>query len=878
MTASELLGREQELAVLEEAWKQALQGKPQIRVVVADSGYGKTRLVQALYSRLSTDYDPRDYWPPHLLADQNSLRVMPALESVTERADMPWFWWGVRWPDPAMHNASVSRGRLLESYADPAMRHHIDALRFHLERRASAQAAARSMGKAILGAIPVLGPLSTAVNAALDIVEAVNIGRDYRARIERGQDADRRYAEEAAQIVAVFATMLEKVGEDGGGLPVVLFLDDTQWMDPLTVRILGDLWNAATERKWRLLVVVTHWEREWLLRDKAEGQAEGFASWFLSRGGSSAELEVVPLPKLGQAEMAQLLDRELPGLTPEQREHFLRAASGNPRFVVELGLYLRGQPEMFVGGDVRGPLTDFGFQENRKPGLAIEELEAKRFDRASSEVRLALGLSSLQGDQFVREFTLDVAQKLPDERLPPQALAEAERPFVLAASLDDARMEFRSSTIYSKSEKYLRARVAQGSAVEMARAGTVKEWIAAGRMGRMRRDMMFAQVHAALATFLAAGAREDVLALLEFLVEQRELAGEFRDAKELAPRVLEFIGTSSSVSDFPQAGRMLGLCLRLLDGLLGTDHSAVALQYAPACQSLARALGDEAVQVFAARVHADALAAEGRYEDVVRLALESGLPSKRVGGIQAARLSLRAADALNALGRTEEALDIYEPLVDQLKQEDKKWGAYLHAAVVGWLCALLESGLDRWDEEYLQHAVGYARALTTARALAGVAVRDDTPAWLRACIRHDTGMLGVIKAVAAVGREQARGPLAETLRYFDDAMGFWDGADTRPELRARTVWARAAARLMTGAEMDGKASLDEALAVIEGFRGAGHPEVAVARTVRDACHTGLEEQAREHLLAQVLRHGWQRPDVDFMTLWEDRRAHVIRDL
>lgn len=874
--ASELLGREKELAMLEEAWKEALQGKPQMRVVVADSGYGKTRLVQALYSRLSTDYDLFDYWPPHLLADQNSLRVMPALESVPGRPDMPWFWWGVRWPDPAMHNASVSRGRLLESYADPAMRHHVDALRFHLEKRASAWAAFISMSKAVLGAVPVLGQLSAAVNAALDLLEALQIGRDYRARIERGQDVDRRYAEEAAQIVAVFATMLENAGEKAEGLPVVLFLDDAQWMDALTVRILSDLWSAATERKWRLLVVVTHWEREWLLRDKAEGQAEGFASWFLSRGGSGAEMDVVPLPKLAQAEMAQLLDRELPGFTPEQRAYFLRAASGNPRFVVELGLYLRGQPEMFVGGDVRGPLTDFGFQENRKPGLAIEELEAKRFDRASSEVRLALGLSSLQGDQFLREFTLDVAQKLPDERLPPQALAEAERPFVLAASLDEARMEFRSSAIYAKSGKYLRARVAQGSAVEKARAETVKEWIAVDRMGRMRRDMMFAQVQAALATFLAAGAQEDVLVLLEFVVEQGELAGDLRDARELVPRVLDFIDASRSGASSPRARRMIELCLRLLDGLLGTEHSGVALQYAPACQSLARALGDAALQFLAARVHADALATEGRYEDVARLLLESGLPSERVGDIQAARLLLRAADALHALDRTEEALDIYEPLVEQLNQADKKWGAYLHAAVVGWLCALLESGLDNWEDEYLRHAVGHARALTTARALAGGIVRDDTPGWIRACIKHDTGMIGVIKAVAAVGRE-ARGPLAETLEYFDEALGLWDSAGTRPELRARTVWVRAAARLMAGEGTDEPDDLDKALAGIEGFRGAGHPETAVAKAVHGACQTGFEEQALERLLAQVLRHGWQRVDVDFTTLWENRRGHVIRD-
>src|SRR5690606_24039991 len=122
------------------------------------------------------------------------------------------------------------------------------------------------------------------------------------------------------------------------------------------------------------------------------------------------------------------------------------------------------------------------------------------------------------------------------------------------------------------------------------------------------------------------------------------------------------------------------------------------------------------------------------------------------------------------------------------------------------------------------------------------------------------------------------GSLAKTLGYFDEAMGFWDSAGTRPELRARTVWVRAAARLMAGEGTDEPDEFDEALAVIEGFRGGDHPETAVAMAVHDACHTGFEEQARERLLAQVLRHGWQRLDVDFTTLREDRRGHVARDV
>ena len=54
------VGRAAELATLRQAWRHVEAGKPQFLIWTADTGLGKTRLVQAFYEWLSTHRDARD--------------------------------------------------------------------------------------------------------------------------------------------------------------------------------------------------------------------------------------------------------------------------------------------------------------------------------------------------------------------------------------------------------------------------------------------------------------------------------------------------------------------------------------------------------------------------------------------------------------------------------------------------------------------------------------------------------------------------------------------------------------------------------------------------------------------------------------------------
>ena len=85
-------GRKDELQTLLSAWEAARKGKPQWVSILAETGVGKTRLVQEFYRCISsrnhlqskglsagevTDFDPDGYWPDDLPIERDKLGLNP---------------------------------------------------------------------------------------------------------------------------------------------------------------------------------------------------------------------------------------------------------------------------------------------------------------------------------------------------------------------------------------------------------------------------------------------------------------------------------------------------------------------------------------------------------------------------------------------------------------------------------------------------------------------------------------------------------------------------------------------------------------------------------------------------------------------------------
>jgi GTPase SAR1 family protein len=123
------VGRERELASLLDAFEQVKSGQgPCFRVIVGDSGAGKTRLVQEFYRRLRERHDPLRYWPDRLTFDGEHLWETPHLVGevakhyrsfAVDDRPMPYLWWGMRIREPVARHGGVSDVMTLRRGLEP---------------------------------------------------------------------------------------------------------------------------------------------------------------------------------------------------------------------------------------------------------------------------------------------------------------------------------------------------------------------------------------------------------------------------------------------------------------------------------------------------------------------------------------------------------------------------------------------------------------------------------------------------------------------------------------------------------------------------------------------------------------------------------------
>src|SRR5437762_1159341 len=150
-------GRSEELKQLTERWRLAsdvAKPSPQVVVVKAERGIGKTRLVLEFYRWLSEQVDNRSgYWPDALSIVDRNLSVNPELENCKIRdEEIPYFWWGVRATDPGRENSVA--GDAIATY-DRYLAPHLVALLLRENARRTGKAVAKVWAEAIGHAVVI---------------------------------------------------------------------------------------------------------------------------------------------------------------------------------------------------------------------------------------------------------------------------------------------------------------------------------------------------------------------------------------------------------------------------------------------------------------------------------------------------------------------------------------------------------------------------------------------------------------------------------------------------------------------------------------------------------------------------------------------------
>ena len=456
-------GREQELATLRQLWDQTTtkdaNSGPRMAIILAETGYGKTRLIQALYQQLTNDplWDPAEvnYWPDAFQEVSNQLRVNPDMAKHSPKGPPRFLWAGMRWSPPEERNLEERTCSLPE--IRDVLRIHVEISRQHSDAWTKLKAKA---GKAIktdgisqateqivdfLG-IPFGGLLLKGVKAIGNLATAKS-SHSFR------EESEKKATDITEELLGDFREIFGAIGSGGIVLPTILFLDDAQWIDPITFKFIGQLWREAESKKWPLFIVITHWERNWReLLKKPENEHESSLAYFKNK----KRVHFIELGPSSDKELEGYLKQKLTGLTEEQRKLLLDKSGGNFLTLVENVGFLLQTKMNFENGNVQGKLSKVGenkvktWEEDRKK--RIEQM----FAGLSDETKNLLGWSGQLGIRFIKNVVIDFASKQGVKIGLNRLIDECIDPLVILGKASENIREFRHKAFYHVASQYFR--------------------------------------------------------------------------------------------------------------------------------------------------------------------------------------------------------------------------------------------------------------------------------------------------------------------------------------------------------------------------------------------------------------------------------------
>ena len=749
-------GRDEELGWLYDLFNEvAKDGGPRLAVILAESGIGKTALVQALYRKLTTDQSwdgpsPGGYWPDAFQGSGGDLKVNPDFPEDYRPVEPPKFMWlGIRCDSPQDCPLLGVRG-VLDRHAE-VVRGMLPVWKGILHRL---KKQGPDLGKGVAEEGVTIGVEALAGIAVGSLAPVVKPGIKATRDAIRGKGVHHRDLEEAEQRSAG-QELCREFGRLMGGkqpLPTIVWLDDAQWIDTSSIEFLEKLFRLAKRRKWPLFVIATHWEREWKehLKD-GSGSGPSLTRFSDPSFDGNPQTEVQVLEKGDQEALrSRLLDR-LPGLKgkKDQQDLMIKKSDRNFLYLEEnIGDLLLTKRRNFEDGDPTRALTTTamklieGWEYDRRRRVL------QRFEALEEEIRDILGWSSRAGSRFFRKMIADFAQERTENDSEGLISTCVDPCVILSESEDRPVMEFRDHAYYqyaiSHFETFLRGENDEELKIFI---DFIEEWFSDWVNGCFDDDgQTLSPEYAPEPSLLAASPAERV-EFLEMIVESLPMKEEpdwssERDAAALRAHCM-LVEAHSQM-------RLWDQCRRVAKSLEKTDWMAAPMtlfcfgRREDTCSYL-----ETAGALFAADQLADSLlaACRGRFEEVgtpeslrdVTVSLE------RLGGIEAQRGELD-----RAYGRFAEALEISRRLAEELDAPESRRDVSFS---LGWL-GDIEAQRGELDRAYGR----FAEALEIRERLAEAL---GTPESLRD-VSVSLGHLGAI--------DEQRGELDRAYKRFAEAL------------------------------------------------------------------------------------------------------------
>lgn len=372
--------------------------RPQLRLLTAEAGWGKTRIVHEFYGRLQRERQGSSrYWPAELVVSDDVMRArkhVRAPDPLPNAADvLPWLWWGLRCEEDeggrrirAIHNDSEQLSA------------HLAGLIAAEERRSGDRKLWLEAATTALSFVPGVGQFVTGLRAYHSLVPQVRerIGRSLEQRrrplgeeenvaLQPSMGSRLMEVEKELELVRFFVTR---------ELPLVLIVDDAHHADHLTVAFVRELLKMSRS----VLIIATGWpsiiDNQAIDEAALPGEERTTVGGMLAAAGSRHDVVEHRLTPLSLESVGRLISADLPAATPGQKEALAEACDGNP-LVLRLQL-TSGR----VRRTVRNGATELDPDELRGLPRRFEQLIAERFGDLNDATQTWLAEAAMQGESF----------------------------------------------------------------------------------------------------------------------------------------------------------------------------------------------------------------------------------------------------------------------------------------------------------------------------------------------------------------------------------------------------------------------------------------------------------------------------------------------
>lgn len=617
------VGREKQLAQLQTALSRASQGRTQISFIGGEAGAGKTTLVDEFTARAERDL-------PDLLVAFGECNAQTGMT------------------DPYMPFRDVLAALGSDVNARQPRRSTDVARAARLKDMLKVTGGLmKEFAPELLGSlVPGGGVLA---KAARIMAERAELGKKLDQKIDAGVSSgalDLKLDQNA--ILRQYAGLIQAITQR---FPLIIVLDDLQWLDASSHALLFHLARQATAC--RLLIIGLYRPSDVAMGRDGERHPLESTINELKRyyGDVVIDLDAVTRQE-GRAFIDALLDQEPNRLGPDFRRALLAKTGGHPLFTVELLRELRERGEVYETPDgwAAAAALDWAVLPAK-----VEGVVAERMARLGQHERDLLSVASVEGVEFHAEVVARV-QKAAERDVLREVSRELDKKRQL---VQDAGVEKLARTALSRFrfthvmfQQYLYGDLSSGErrllhgdigevleelhgdravriALDLARhfdeAGddgkAARYWAMAGRNAMS--VSAFSEAAAAFERALSADERAPDSARAELLValgSAREKLGEYADARA---HLLDGLGLARSAGLPGLAGQALcELCwvaVKVGDAAEANTRGQAALVEAEAAGDLAtRALALRRLGIVARR-SGDAALAESRYAESLAL-------------------------------------------------------------------------------------------------------------------------------------------------------------------------------------------------------------------------------------------------------------------